>query len=146
MDRKAPFVMVLGLLLPLMAIQVAAQNKELVVDIPFSFNVCREQFSAGRYHVRPLSNANPNLVLVSSEDKRSAEVACAHDVQSTKAAKTGKLVFHRYGDQYFLSETWLPGEKIGTQLVKSEKEEALLKELRGVKREKVTIKITEVKP
>lgn len=70
-----------------------------------------------------------------------------HDVQSDKAAKKGELIFNRYGDQYFLSELWLPGERIGNQLVKSEKEEALLKELTPrKKREKVTVKVIEVKP
>jgi len=147
MYRKAfPFVAMLGLLLTLMAVQSIAQTKELVADIPFDFTVCREQFSAGKYHIRPLSNANPNVVLVQSENKRSSEIVCAHDVQSRKAVTTGKLIFHRYGTQYFLSEMWMVGEKIGTQVVKSEKEEALQKEVRGVKREKITIKVTEVKP
>jgi hypothetical protein len=68
-------------------------------------------------------------------------------VQATKRVVNGKLIFNRYGGQYFLSEMWFPGARIGNQLVKSEKEEALIKEMiPGKKREKVTITITEVKP
>jgi hypothetical protein len=41
----------------------------------------------------------------------------------------------------------MPGERVGSQLVKSEKEEALIKELSGKKRrEKVTIKVVEESP
>jgi hypothetical protein len=138
----------LGVLLPLTVTYVNAQTShELVANIPFSFTVCREQLLAGIYKVRPISSANTNLLLVSNEDNRSAEIVCTQDIHSTEVVSPGKLVFNRYGDQYFLSELWFPGQKTGNQLVKSEREEALLKELiPQSKRERVTIKITEAKP
>jgi hypothetical protein len=57
------------------------------------------------------------------------------------------LVFNRYGDQYFLSQAWWPGDTMGHELVKSDREKALIKEFSGdeskgaKKQEKVTIKI-----
>jgi hypothetical protein len=144
--RTCPLLIMLGLLL-LMAAPAVAQSTDLVAEIPFDFTVCREQMPAGKYHVRPITSANRNLLIVRSEDNRSVEIICTQDVQSEKAAATGKLIFNRYGDQYFLSEMWMPGLKTGSQLVKSEKEEALLREMKVVKKaEKVTVKITEVKP
>ena len=145
-SKTFPLVIVFGLMLPLMATQVAAQT-ELVADIPFAFSVCHEQLPAGKYHVRRVTSASANMVLIGSEGNRSIDIACTHDVQSQKAATTGKLIFNRYGDQYFLSEIWSPGNKTGNQLPPTEKEKALRLELRGgKKREKVIIKITESKP
>jgi len=138
--------MMLALLLPLTAAHAGAQAT-LAVNIPFDFTVCREQLPAGKYKVRPISSASANVLLVRSEDNRAAEIACTNSIQSTKPVANGKLTFNRYGDQYFLSEMWFPGERVGNQLVKSEREEAVLRELTPPKkRERVTIKITEVKP
>jgi hypothetical protein len=41
----------------------------------------------------------------------------------------GKLIFNRYDDQYYLSEAWWPGYTTGHELVKSDRERALIKEL-----------------
>lgn len=128
-------------------VAVAQKSHELVADIPFDFSVCGEQLLAGKYIVRPASDANPRVLLVSNYDNRSVIMACAHDVQMPKPTTTGKLIFNRYGNQYFLSEVWLQGEKTGGQLTRTEQEEALLGELKGAKkREKVTVKVTELKP
>ncbi|HLE63076.1 MAG TPA: hypothetical protein VI750_08060 [Pyrinomonadaceae bacterium] len=123
MNRKTfPFVIMLGVLLPLTVTYVNAQTShELVANIPFSFTVCREQLPAGKYKVRPITSASTNLLLVRNEDNRSAEIVCTQDIHSTRLVSPGKLIFNRYGDQYFLSELWFPGEKTGNQLVKSER-------------------------
>jgi hypothetical protein len=139
-------VIMLALLLPLMAAEAGAQTN-LVVNIPFDFTVCREQLPAGKYRVQPITSATGHVLLVKGEDNRSAEIVCTHAVQGAKRPDKGKLIFNRYGVQYFLSEMWFPGEITGNQLMKSEKEEALLKELPSRrKREKVTVTISEEKP
>jgi hypothetical protein len=149
MERRIfPFLIMFGVLLPFLATGVVAQEShELVADIPFNFTVCREQLPAGKYRVRPISTANPTVLLVLSEDNRSVEVVCTRDVQGQKPATSGKLIFNRYGNQYFLSELWLQGDLTGRQLLRSEQEEALLKEVPELKkRERVTVKVTELKP
>lgn len=137
----------LAVLLLFAAADIAAQtNQELLADIPFEFTVCTEQLPAGTYKVRSLTTANPHVMLVRSDESRSVIMACAHAVQIQKRTTTGKLIFNRYGNKYFLSELWLRGEIIGTELVKSQQEQALLRELKERKKEKVTIKVTETKP
>ena len=145
MSRKIfPFVIVVGMLL---ATNVVAQtSQELVANIPFNFTVCREQLPAGKYKVRPVTSANPRIVLVATADNRPIEMICTHDVQSKKPATTGKLIFNRYGNQYFLSELWLQGETTGRQLGKTEAEDALFRASETKKREKVTVKVIESKP
>ena len=146
--RSLPLLIMLGILLPLAAANSVAQtNQELVASIPFEFTVCTEQLPAGTYKVRSLTSATPHVMLVRSDESRSVIMACAHEVQVPKRTTTGKLIFNRYGDKYFLSELWLQGERTGTELIKSEQEQALVREVKGRKpREKVTIKVTETKP
>jgi len=42
-----------------------------------------------------------------------------------KASQQTKLVFTRYGDQYFLSEIWMAGTTVGQKLPKSRREREL---------------------
>ena len=144
MDRTTFWLLViLGLLMPVVvaADAVSQTNHELVANIPFNFTVCKEQMPAGKYKVLPISSTNPRILLLRSEDNRSGEILCTQDIQSSKKTTNGKLIFNRYGDRYFLSELWFQGAKTGSQIVKTDEEQALRK-----KREKITIKITELKP
>ena len=139
--------LVLGVLVVLTAMQVAAQDRVLTADIPFEFTVCKEQLPAGKYRIEPFSRAKPGIMIFRSEDNRSVEIVCTNDLQATKLPANGKLIFNRYGNQYFLTEMWFPGERTGSLVTKSEREEALLRELAPPKkREKVTVKVTEAKP
>ena len=137
----------LGVLVPVMTKPAMAQSREMIADIPFNFTVCTQQMPAGKYKVRPITSATTNLLLVRSEDGQSAEIACTRDVQSSKRTTDGKLIFNRYGNQYFLTEMWFQGETTGNQVMKSVREEALIRELSPkMKRGKVTVRVTEAKP
>ncbi len=41
---------------------------------------------------------------------------------SIDAAKQSKLVFHRYGDRYFLAQLWVAGSDSGRELAQSPRE------------------------
>lgn len=139
--------LMLGGLVSLTAMQARAQDRVVTAEIPFEFTVCKEQLPAGKYQIEPFSKANPNVMVFRSQDNRSVEIVCARDVVGTKLSGKGKLIFNRYGNQYFLSELWFAGEPTGSEVVKSEREEALLRELAPHKKsEKVTVKVTEAKP
>jgi hypothetical protein len=43
-------------------------------------------------------------------------------VQTSIEPSQGKLVFHRYGDEYFLSQIWQAGVNAGRELPKSRRE------------------------
>ena len=127
--RTFVFATLLAALLPVISTRIVAQNREMVADIPFNFTVCSQQLPAGKYKVRPMTSATTNLLLVRSEDGQFAEITCTRDVQSSRKASEGKLIFNRYGNQYFLTELWFQGEMTGNQVSKSEREEALIREL-----------------
>src|SRR5688572_16622635 len=117
--RNSIGALVLGVLVLLTAMQAAAQDRVLTADIPFEFTVCKEQLPAGEYRIEPFSRAKPSIMIFRSEDNRLVEIVCTNDVQGTKLPAAGKLIFNRYGNQYFLTEMWFPGERTGSLVTKS---------------------------
>jgi hypothetical protein len=101
-------------------------DQPLVAKIPFNFTVCREELPAGKYTVFLASSATSHLLAIRSEDGRSMYIGCAQSVNSPIVVEEGMLVFNRYDDQYFLSEAWWPGYIMGHELVKSDRERALI--------------------
>jgi hypothetical protein len=55
-------------------------------------------------------------------------VTLANPVEPPRRQEIGKLVFHRYGDRYFLSEVWNPDR--GSQLPASAQERKLAQTVR----------------
>jgi hypothetical protein len=98
---------------------VQAQSGMLVANIPFQFNVGKAVLPSGEYHVKAM---NPTTFLIQSKDGHQAAVANTIGVSSSKEEDNGKLVFNRYGNQYFLSKVWRGGNREGRELVKSRTE------------------------
>lgn len=45
-------------------------------------------------------------------------------MESNKTGNHERLIFHRYGDEYFLSQVWLSGNEDGHELVPGVQEKA----------------------
>jgi hypothetical protein len=97
-----------------------AQQRQTRADIPFDFVINSKTLPAGQYTVTQVKDT---LVLsVESKDGR------LHMFVLTRAAESGtipvqsKLVFHRYGDEYFLSQIWAEGEAMGNSLPVGDRE------------------------
>jgi hypothetical protein len=58
-------------------------------------------------------------------------------VRANQTQEETKLVFHKYGDQYFLSQIWTPGGNTGRELLMPRFERELAKN--GIEREKVVV-------
>ena len=113
---------------------VASANAQLSnpirAKIPFDFSVGNKKLPAGEYTFSRLSGFSDNTVVsVSSSD------ASAHVFQSTFAAHVltpkneSTLVFHKYGDQYFLEQIWSGGEQTGSQVPESRSERTIERRL-----------------
>jgi len=120
----------LSLLLPLSAIYVYGQGRTLVrgAKVPFDFSVGDKKFPAGVYSV---TRVNPEKIMLrlSSEDGREAIHIITNPVQTKESPKTGKLIFRRYGETYFLSQIWESDEIQGRQLLKSRTERSVERDL-----------------
>jgi hypothetical protein len=115
-------------LLSVVAVAAAAlayaqsQPHNMSADIPFDFNAGTTQLAAGHYMVTSLS---PATVTLRSDSGQSVTIT-THSAETLNPTVPARLVFHRYGDVYFLSQLWGPGQDIGRELPRSaaEKEAA----------------------
>jgi hypothetical protein len=91
-------------------------------DIPFAFIAGSSSFPAGEYRVATASDMG--VLMVMGETSKSALVG-SHAVLANASAKETKLIFHRYGDRYFLYRIWVSGEDRGRELPQTRLEKEL---------------------
>ncbi len=109
----------------------AQSSSSVVADIPFEFTVGGKSLKAGEYSVKPFT-ANGDALLISNQDSNDGVIRLANSIQARTVPQQAKLVFHRYGQRYFLSEVWTPGERMGRQLQKSGEERAIEGQLAAI--------------
>ena len=99
--------------------------------IPFDFDAGGKTLPAGRYEVS--AQANRHVVKIMARSGDGAAMALANDIVRTNPTEKSKLVFRRYGNQYFLAEIWHAGELEGQKLLKSKAEKAIERELASIR-------------
>jgi hypothetical protein len=115
---------------------VQAQSDMLLVNIPFEFNVGKAMLPSGEYHIK----LSPTTLMIQSKDGHQAAFASTIGVSSPKAEDIGKLVFNRYGTQYFLSKVWGAQNPTGRELLKSRTEIEVAKNMSKPEGEVVAVK------
>ncbi len=102
------------------ALGQSRSSHKIQADIPFDFMVGDTTLPAGTYTV---STSAPDVLLIRSLDGHESVLVITQSVQEnlTPSDET-KLVFTRYGDQYFLAQVWTVGEVSGLKLRKSSTE------------------------
>ncbi len=113
-------VFVIGLLA--VSAAVAQTKGDVIVNVPFSFVVGNHQMQPGRYIVKPMTYGI--LRIFDSQDSENQTLASVHSVES-RTATNAKLVFHRYGDSYFLAQVWTGNGDIGRELPPSKAEKEI---------------------
>ena len=97
---------ILGLFFMLAIASVNAQTPSRVeVTIPFDFSAGTATLKAGTYRIKKVSNNA--LALRSVDGKTNAIVNSPLTIESRNYRGGERLVFNKYGDQYFLSQVWL---------------------------------------
>ena len=110
----------------LMVPATQAQSIMLKAEIPFDFMVGDKRLPSGVYQVKSLHQA---VTQIQSTDTSSSAIVLTTGMQAAKISNTGKLVFNRYGDQYFLSKIWPPSSDSGRELPKSRLEREVAQRL-----------------
>lgn len=93
--------------------------------IPFQFTVMGKTLPAGNYEIRRISDEPEGLIIRNVNDNHDRVMFETESVQTMKAPKRSEIVFHRYGDSYFLSEVFTAGEQTGRELLASRAERRL---------------------
>ena len=78
---------------------VSAQERAVKADVPFDFTVGNKLVPAGAYTISAVWD---NVIEIQNRDAHVALLSRTNP--DDKQSKNGKLVFTKYGDQYFLSE------------------------------------------
>jgi hypothetical protein len=130
--KKQISVLVIGSVLTLLIAATAhAQlpGSPVRVSIPFDFIVRGKTLPAGIYEITRVNDQPIDLMIRSLDHKRYAEMFDTESVYVKKEPSKDVVVFHRYGDSYFLAEVLTAGEQTGRELMTSRAERHLKREL-----------------
>lgn len=119
---------VLGLVLTLLPMFAAAQlspSDRIVTNVPFDFMIASKIVPAGEWILQMPSGVRATLMLNNVDERTSLYSMAAADESKIPASKYA-LVFHKYGERYFLSEVKLEGSRTMYRLPQSKAEKELL--------------------
>jgi hypothetical protein len=97
------FLVVPRFSLPLQAEDRAISAK---VNVPFAFDTAAGHFKPGVYTIRPETQH-----IMSIQGTSNSGFAMTRTEDDGRPAKTGRAVFQKYGEKYFLHEIWLSGNR-----------------------------------
>jgi len=105
MKRTAYMITALAAMLLVAMVPANAQKTSATVNVPFAFTVDDVRMPAGEYRV-----ASPSEKVVSIQRVGGSDVKVTLTTSGSAARTTGlaKLVFHRYGNAYFVAAAWMP--------------------------------------
>jgi hypothetical protein len=110
-------------------------------SIPFDFSVRGKILPAGAYEIRRINDGPDGLVISSINDKHERVIFETEPVEAKRISGRGELVFHRYGDSYFMYEVFAGGEQMGRELLTSRQERTLRREMAANKTEPETVSL-----
>ena len=106
---------------------------DLVVDVPFAFSANGHKLPAGHYTV----TQKIDMIRIFNRKNTGLYVPTMFALRTRTDGS--KLVFHRYGNDYFLSAVWMTGSKSGKELFPSRAE-------REAKAKRAEMEIAVVRP
>lgn len=107
---------------------------DMVVDVPFPFLVAKQALPAGRYVVKAVDDDHLRIF-----NSGTVGLYVATHGATRTTSHGSKLVFHRFGDTYFLSAAWVSGNTAGRELFRSSAERELAEH-------KAEMEVAEVRP
>lgn len=111
----------IGLGLLLATASAYAQTGMVKANVPFNFIVNNTDLPAGTYTLQDLGTVG-TAMMIRSSDSKVVKGFLPNACDSSKVPDVSKLVFHRYGSQYFLTQIWTAGNARGKELPKSGRE------------------------
>jgi hypothetical protein len=101
----------------LMSAAVAqAQTTHMKVMVPFEFTAGNVQLPAGEYQVEAMGPWGGPTLSVHNVNSKAGSIVLSNSCRSQKPITKDKLVFYRYGHEYFLAEVWNQNSFAGSQI------------------------------
>lgn len=105
----------------------AQSSKRIVANIPFEFNAGGVAMPSGEYALRVI--AQDKGLMIQTTDAKVSAMRLTFPIVTKNHRTQARLVFHRYGQRYFLAEVWTAEDSTGRQLLKSRQERGIEREL-----------------
>ena len=105
----------------------SAQTIHMNADIPFNFILNGATLPAGEYTVTSM-DVRGQVLAISDLNSHHNNLIISNSCNSLKAATKTKLVFHRYGDRYFLKQIWVAGNNAGREIPTTRREEEVARD------------------
>jgi hypothetical protein len=98
-----------------------AQSRGVQATVPFDFTVGNKLLPSGTYTINEESS---HVIIIRSHDKPIAALSTVNQ-NDHKAPNGGKLMFHKYGSQYFLSEVLCDSANLNVEVPLSKTEKRI---------------------
>ena len=119
MQRNTMGILVLLAFAVVLAAATVQAQTRLIASVPFDFSLGQQSMAAGKYEVGYMSEL---VAVVRNADTGVSQLLIRSEHVQAYRVQRAKLVFNKYGHQYFLSEIWDGNSNMGIYLPKSKRE------------------------
>jgi hypothetical protein len=120
MKSRVTRILSIGIALAAVVV-VHAQDKTITANVPFSFYMGNSAMPQGAYRVEEVVHGTA----VCMRSTAASKALTTHEIAGKKVIEPARLVFHRYGESYFLAEIWTGDSSVGEALPASPREKEL---------------------
>lgn len=124
------------------AVANGQSSQKLAAQVPFDFVVADKTLRAGDYRVGAIDQARDTIAIMNAAGEGAIRLSAP--TKRSDHVKTAKLVFHRYGSMYFLSQVWMGGEQTGRELSLGKQERAIQRERNAIASNRPVYEVVEV--
>ena len=118
--KTARTLITICLLLTAATLFAQTESQRLMkVNVPFSFGVEGHALPAGEYTIFTVTPER-SIRIVSADGKHSAVINTLPNYAGSPS-ENSRLVFHKYGDEYYLVQVWTFGQNVGRNPLSSQK-------------------------
>ena len=118
-STRTPITICLLFIAVTLVAQTTPTKRLIMVNVPFSFGVEGHSLPAGEYTIFTVTPER-SIRIASNDGKHSAIVNTLPNYASSPS-ENSRLVFHRYGDEYFLVQVWTAGQNVARNLVSTQR-------------------------
>jgi hypothetical protein len=105
----------------------SAQSIKVKANIPFGFVVNRATLPAGEYTLESV-DLDGRVLAIRDVNAKGTRLVMSLPCQKLDTASQTSLVFHRYGNRYFLKRIWVQGNNAGHELQTGPREREVAKD------------------
>jgi hypothetical protein len=135
----------LGCLVMLIGVGAQAQTDTAMrAQVPFEFNIKRQTLPADQYVVQVKRLGATWALQISRGRETEGIYPVTQQMIRGNAPETPRLIFHRYGEQYFLAQVQLGNDREALSLPKSRLEEEVRTAMQGAAPIIVAVNLTQL--